>query len=329
MLDVKKIMIVGCGGIGSRHLEALCKIMIPIKLFAVDPNEKSLQNAKKLASKVIPNNNIKSINFLKELPENIDKIDLCILATSSDVRLKVLKQIISIYPVKNMILEKVLFQSIHELDEAKNIIAAKKINCWVNCFRREEKCWKKIKGYFLGNSNMKLYYGKSDWSMCCNSIHIVDLAVWLFNSKIKHIDISNLNNTIYQSKRQGFIELTGILSGKLENGGTFVLESIHEIPEEKVEFEISSDTRKIKINEYEGKAILYKKENNWVAEEYEFHIPFQSEKTQKIVEKILEYGECDLTTLNESIEIHKPLLDNFITHLNKISDSKYTYCPIT
>ncbi|RZD48487.1 MAG: hypothetical protein CXT78_01125 [Thaumarchaeota archaeon] len=329
MLDVKKIMIVGCGGIGSRHLEALCKIMIPIKLFAVDPNEKSLQNAKKLASKVIPNNNIKSINFLKELPENIDKIDLCILATSSDVRLKVLKQIISIYPVKNMILEKVLFQSIHELDEAKNIIAAKKINCWVNCFRREEKCWKKIKDYFLGNSNMKLYYGKSDWSMCCNSIHIVDLAVWLFNSKIKHIDISNLNNTIYQSKRQGFIELTGILSGKLENGGTFVLESIHEIPEEKVEFEISSDTRKIKINEYEGKAILYKKENNWVAEEYEFHIPFQSEKTQKIVEKILEYGECDLTTLNESIEIHKPLLDNFITHLNKISDSKYTYCPIT
>ena len=62
MVDVKKIMVVGCGGIGSRHLEALCKIMIPIKLFAVDPNEKSLQNAKKIISKVIPNNNIKSIS---------------------------------------------------------------------------------------------------------------------------------------------------------------------------------------------------------------------------------------------------------------------------
>ena len=328
-MDVKKIMVVGCGGIGSRHLEALCKIMIPIKLFAVDPNEESLQNAKKIISKRIPNNNIKSISFLKQLPENIDKIDLCILATSSDVRLKVLKKIISIYPVKNMILEKVLFQSINELDEAKNIITDKKINCWVNCFRREEISWKKIKEYFLDNSNMKLYYGKSDWSMCCNSIRIVDLAVWLFNSKIKHMDISNLNNTIYQSKRQGFIELTGILGGELENGGTFELESTHKIPEEKVEFEISSDTRKLKINEYEGKATLYRKENNWIPEEYEFHILFQSEKTQKIVEKILEYGECNLTTLNESIEIHKPLLDSFIRHLNKISDSKYTYCPIT
>ena len=326
---VKKIMVVGCGGIGSRHLEALCKIMIPIKLFAVDPNEESLQNAKKIISKRIPNNNIKSISFLKQLPENIDKIDLCILATSSDVRLRVLKKIISIYQVKNMILEKVLFQSITELDEAKNIIVGTKINCWVNCFRREEMCWKKIKEYFLDNSNMKLYYGKSDWSMCCNSIHIVDLAVWLFNSKIKHMDISNLNNTIYQSKRQGFIELTGILNGELENGATFVLESIYKIPKEKVEFEISSDTRKLKINEYEGKATLYRKENNWIPEEYEFHILFQSEKTQKIVEKILEYGECNLTTLNESIEIHKPLLDSFIRHLNKISDSKYTYCPIT
>ncbi len=329
MTDVKKIMVVGCGGIGSRHLEALCKITIPIKLFAVDPNEKSLQNAKKIVSKVIPNNNIKSINFLTEFPSDIDEIDLCILATSSDVRLKVLKQMISIYQIKNMILEKVLFQSIKELDEAKNIIIRKKIKCWVNCFRREDEFWKNMKEYFIGNSNMKLYYGKSDWSMCCNSIHIIDLVVWLFNGKIKHVDISNLNNTIYESKRQGFIELTGILSGKLENDGIFVLESTYGIPEEKVEFEISSDTRRLKINEHQGKAILCRKENDWAPEEYEFHIPLQSEKTQKIVEKILEHGECDLTALNESIEIHKPLLNSFITHLNKISKTNYSYCPIT
>ena len=329
MVDVKKIMVVGCGGIGSRHLEALSKITIPIKLFAVDPNEKSLDNAKKITDKVISNNNIKSISFLKEFPKDIDEIDLCIIATSSDVRLKVLKQIISIYPIKNMILEKVLFQSIKELDEAKNIIVGGKIKCWVNCFRRDEECWKKMREYFLGNSNMKLYYGKSDWSMCCNSIHIIDLVVWLFDGKIKHMDISNLNNIIYESKRQGFIELTGILSGELENGGTFVLESTYGIPEKKVEFEISSDTRRLKVNEHQEKAILYRKENNWTAEEYEFHIPFQSEKTQKIVEKILKQGECDLTTLNESIEIHKPLLNSFITHLNKISNTEYSYCPIT
>lgn len=322
-------MVIGCGGVGSRHLQALCKIDIPVKLYVVDPNDQSLHNAQKLANEVNSNSNIKSIKFSKELPKDIDEIDLCIISTSSDIRLNVLKQLISNISVENIILEKVLFQSVEELDESKRIISENKINCWVNCFRREEKCWKEMKEYFLGNSNMKLYYGKSDWSMCCNSIHILDLAVWLFNDKIKFIENSYLDNTIYESKRQGFIELTGILKGELENGGSFKLESTYGIPQEKVEFEIISDTRKLKVNESEEKAILYRKENNWIPEEYKFHIPFQSEKTQKIVKKILETKQCDLTTLNESIEIHKPLLHSFIDHLNKISDSKYTYCPIT
>lgn len=328
-MDLKKIMIIGCGGVGSRHLQALCKMEIPVRLFAVDPNEESLQKAQMLVSEVVPNKNIESVKFSKELPKDIDEIDLCIISTSSNVRLNVLKQVLSSFSVKNIILEKVLFQSIEELDEAKNIINKKKIKCWVNCYRREEKFWNEMKEFFYGNSNMKLYYGKSDWSMCCNSIHIIDLVVWLFNDKIKYIENSNLNNTIYESKRQGFIELTGILSGELENGATFKLESTYGIPQEKVEFEIISNTRKLVVNEEEGKAILYKFENNWIPEEYKFHIPFQSEKTQKIAKKILETGQCDLTTLDESVEIHKPLLNSFIDHLNKISNSKYSYCPIT
>lgn len=328
-MNVKKIMIIGCGGIGSRHLQALCKIDIPVELYVIEPNEQSSHNAQQLTNEANSNSNIKTIKFSKKLTKDIDKIDLCIIATSSNVRLNVLKQLISKISVENIILEKVLFQSAKELDESKKIISENKINCWVNCFRREEKSWKEMKRFFLGNSNTRLYYGKSNWGMCCNSIHILDLVVWLFDDKIKHIENSYLDNTIYESKRDGFIELTGILKGTLENGGSFELESKPEIPREKVEFEIISDTRRLKVNEAEEKATLYRKENGWIPEEYKFHIPFQSEKTQKIVKKILETKQCDLTTLDESIEIHKLLLHSFIEHLNKISDSKYTYCPIT
>ena len=329
MMNIKKIMVVGCGGVGSRHLQALCKIDIPVNLFAIDPSEQSLCNSQKLVNEIAPNNNIKSINFSKEFPSDVDEFDLCIIATSSDVRLSVLKKLISNFSIKYLILEKVLFQSIEELDEARKIINEKNIKSWVNCVRREEKCWKEIKKFFVGNSNMKLYYGKSDWSMCCNSIHIIDLAVWLFNDKIKHIENSNLENIIYKSKRQGFIEFNGILTGEFENGGTIKMESVNGIPQEKVEFEITSDTRKLKVNEAKGVGILYRKENNWVPEQFDFCIPFQSEKSQNIVKKILETGQCNLTTLNESIEIHKPLLLSFINHFNKISNSKYSYCPIT
>ena len=327
-MNEKKLMVVGCGGIGSRHLQALCKIDIPVKIFAVDTSEKSLKNAQILTNETT-NSNIKSIQFSKELPDDIDFIDLCIIATSSNVRLTVLKKLVSKYSIKNLILEKVLFQSIRELDEAKDLINKEKIKCWINCPRREETFWRDMKKILSCYSGLNLYYGKSDWSMCCNSIHIIDLAVWLFNDKIRHLDNSNLNNDIHKSKREGFIEMTGILKGYFERDNTLTLEANLGIPREEATFEISGDEIRLIVNEDKGKGVLYKKENNWIPQEYDFHIPFQSEKTHKIAKKILENEECFLTKLEESVEIHKPLLLSFIKHLNKISKEKYDYCPIT
>lgn len=326
---MKNIMVVGCGGVGSRHLQSLAKIDLPVNLYAVDPDENSLKNSKKLFDEIPQNHNIKQVNFLKEFPKDVLKFDLCIIATSSNVRLKVLKNVITNFTIKNLILEKVLFQSIEELDEADKIIDQKKINCWVNCYRREEKCWINIKKFFENNSNSKLYYGNADWSMCCNTIHIVDLAVWLFDSKVEQIENKDIENKIYTSKRDGFIEFNGILNGFLKNGTKLKLESNNKIPFENVEFEIVTDTRKLRVNEAKGEGFLSRKETNWIPEKFSFHIPYQSEKTHKIAKKILETEKCNLTTLKESVEIHKPILLSFLNHLNKISDKKYSYCPIT
>ena len=324
----KKIIIIGCGGIGSRHLQALCKIDMPVNIFAVDTSKQSPNNAKKLVGK-ITNHNIKSLEFSKEIPKNIDEIDLCIIATSSNVRLSILKKLTSSCSIKNLILEKVLFQSVEELDEAKSIIHKKRIKCWVNHTRREDECWKDMKKTLSGYSDMKLYYGKYNWNMCSVAIHMIDLAVWLFNDKITHIDNSNLDSEIHQSKRQGFIEMTGILNVEFKNGSTVKLESIHGISKEKATFEISNDRIKLIVNEFEGKGILYRKDNNWIAEPYDFYRLLQSEKTQTIAKKILENNPCNLTQLDESVEIHKPVLTSFMDHLNKNSNSKYNYCPIT
>lgn len=326
-MEKKNLMIVGCGGIGSRHLQSLCKIDIPVNLFAIDINEQSLNAIKKLVDE-IQNSNIQLI-FSQEFPNNIDTIDLCIIATSSNIRLDILKKLSKTYSIKNIILEKVLFQSIEQFDEAKNIISENKINCWVNCPRREDDCWKEMKKILSKYSNLKLYYGNSDWNMCCNSIHMIDLALWLFGDKIKHIDNSKLDDKIYDSKRKGFIEMTGILTGTFENGCIFQLESTFGVPRKKAIFEISNDLIKLIVNEYEGKGILYKKENNWTPEEYDFHRLLQSEKTHLIAKKILNNGCCNLPTIDESIELHKPMIQCFLDHLNKISDSKHDFCPIT
>jgi hypothetical protein len=322
------ILVVGCGGIGSRHLESLCKIDIPVNIVGVDINDESLINVKKLIG-TINNSNIKSIKFSKKFPENVNEFDLCIIATSSNVRLDILKKIIMKYSIKNLILEKVLFQSIIEFEEAKKIINENNVNCWVNCPRREDRCWKEMKEILSKYSNMTLYYGNSNWDLCCNSIHMIDLAAWLFDDSIDYIDNSQLDKKIYQSKRKNFIEFTGILSGRFQNGSTFKLESTYGIPRNKSMFKILGDDIKLIVNEYNGIGILYRKTNNWVSEELDFHRLLQSEKTHIVAKKILNEEGCNLTKLNESIEIHKPLIMSLTEHLNKISNSKYDYCPIT
>ena len=42
------IVIIGAGGIGSRHLQSLSNIKIPLQIFVVDPILKALKIAKKM-----------------------------------------------------------------------------------------------------------------------------------------------------------------------------------------------------------------------------------------------------------------------------------------
>jgi hypothetical protein len=328
-MEIKNILLVGCGEIGSRHLQALAKMEIPIKIWAIDPSSISLKTAKVRFEEIPINKNIQSIKFASEIPENLDHIDLCIISTTSKIRFFVFKQIIDKVSCKNFIFEKVLFQKEEHFIQIAKIIEDKKIKCWVNNFRREEEYWKMIKTYFENKGNFKLYYGKSDWRLCTNAIHILDLIEWLSNDKIIEIDGSQLDEKIYESKRSGFIELTGKFIGKTSNNGVFEMHAIKDIPDIEVKFEISNGDTRLFVNEAKGEGILMRKENNWKPEKHTFQIRFQSDRTQDTSKSILETGNCNLPTFNESINTHRPFLKSIIKHLNKISNSESDSCPIT
>lgn len=325
----EKILLVGCGEIGSRHLQALGKIEIPIELWIIDPNLDSLKTGKERFEQIPINKNIKSVEFQTELPETLNKIDLCIISTTSKIRFSVFQEVTNKTSCKNFILEKVLFQDKEAYFEAGKISKEKGITCWVNNYRREERYWKDIRKLFVNKGNFELFYGNADWHLCTNIIHILDLVTWLSNEKISKIDCSKLNKKIFDSKRSGFIELTGIVTGTTSDNGSFKLESISDIPYNEVEFVISNKTARLNVKEEKGEAILMRKENNWAPEKQKVEIRFQSDVTHHVVKSILETNHCNLPTLEESTHIHIPVLDCIMNHVNKISDKKYKRCPIT
>ena len=326
---IRKILLIGCGEMGSRHLQALAKIEFPVKIWVVDPNSDSLKTGKKRFNEIPTNTNLQSIKFERYLPDDLNEIDLCIIATTSKIRFSILKEITEKISCKNFILEKFLFQIEEHFSEAEKIIENKGIKCWVNNYRREQQYWKDKRKLFADKGNFRLYYGKSDWRLCTNIIHIIDLVTWLSNEKITKIDCSRLNKKIYETKRVGFIELTGIVTGETSNNGTFELQSIENIPYNEVEFKISNQTTRLHVKEEKGEAIIMKKENNWMPEKHQVKIRFQSDSTQEVVKSILDTGNCNLPTLKESTGVHRLVLKSIIKHLNKISNTRYESCPIT
>ena len=59
-----------------------------------------------------------------------------------------------------------------------------------------------------------------------------------------------------------------------------------------------------------------KKEKNWKSEKHKVKIRLQSEVTQDIAKSILDTGNCDLPTFNESTNDKQPtfVLDHIVTN---------------
>ena len=62
-----KIFLVGVGQLGSRYLQGLATFEIPIEIFVVDPNEKSLETAQLRWEEVANGNALHRVHFSQAL----------------------------------------------------------------------------------------------------------------------------------------------------------------------------------------------------------------------------------------------------------------------
>ena len=126
---MKNLLLIGAGQLGSRYLQSIIKENFNYNIIVVDTSEISLRLAKK---KWEENNGFQSnhkISWQKSLPEKINNYDLAIVATSSKNRASLVYQVASKVNIKYWILEKILAQSIGELETIKNATANAKSVC--------------------------------------------------------------------------------------------------------------------------------------------------------------------------------------------------------
>jgi hypothetical protein len=315
------ILLVGAGQLGSRYLQGLVKISFPLNIYVIDPNINALNESRKRCSEISFNekHNIYYYDSLSLAPKNLS---LAIIATSADVRLNIVTQLIEDFNIDYWILEKFLVQSLSQLDKLQELLTQRKV--WVNTPRRLMNIYKEI-NEFLEGKNMKKYSVRGgSWGMACNSIHYLDLLFWLSKSATLIIDNIDFNSKWVPAKRIGFYEIYGRFSGR----------SI--CPSGLIEFDFecnqSIQPLIISIESSKGVIKICESDETVTIDEVIFpqkRIPYQSEFTDQVVSKILETGSSELPCLHDSALIHGIMLKVFKQHWDAVMPGLNETLPIT
>lgn len=324
---MKNIAIIGAGQIGSRHLQAMANLEETATVQLVDLSTESLRIAQERFSHVYQGDYKKiELKCHKTVDDLHGPIDLAIVATCSDVRARIVNELTHKQEVKNLILEKVLFQKVSEYFEIGDLLRKKDIPTWVNCWMREKDFYKKLKTQLNLENKIQMKVEGSLWGMGCNSIHFIDLFAYLTSCNDFDFIDCHLDKKLIDSKRPGFKEFAGRLTGSNSQGHSLTLCCYS-----------GNDPYRIKIINGSQEHVITDG-NDHVVHRFtdgkegsveKVEIPFQSQTTHRIVSQVINDKKCDLPNYHDSMYLHLPLIKVLIEHLSEITGERLEVCPIT
>ena len=325
---MKNIFIIGAGQLGSRHLQALKSSNNSLNVFIIDPSSESLNIAKGRYESMpgIDNNTVSYSKSLNDISCN-NTIDIVIIATASNVRANVTRDLLDKFEVKTIVFEKILFQKREDYSIILELLKSKNVKSYVNCPMRMMSFYKEIQSSFKGTKFTYMVSG-SQYGLVTNLIHYIDHMAFLNQSIDYTCNANLLENNIFESKRKGFYELNGTFNVYFKNGtqGIFSCESKGNLPGVVQAF---NENVHFISRESEGKVLISRIENDWKWEEIEFNIPYQSELTAVLVEDILMNDSCSLPLYEESVKLHLPYLDSILELINSNTQNKFDHYPFT
>lgn len=329
---VANIALIGAGNIGRRHLQALALLEREVLIQVVDPQPTCLQLARDAWNSLHSSdkNNLK-IEFLSSSKQLKDTIDVAIVATNADVRRAVIEDLLNQKRVRYVILEKVLFQAIEDYEKVGTLLREKQVQAWVNCPRRMFPFYQQLKTLLTDTNNIDFYVSGAKWGLGCNGVHFLDLFAYLTGQSKLELTADLLDEAIQQSKRPGFIEVTGSLSGITAEGSRLAICSYLQ-GQAPVQIHINSSRIRCLISETGGQgsiAQIASEHSNWQWEEQRFQVMYQSQLSHLAVSQLLDNGKCELTNYDESTKLHIPFLKAINKHLQKSGMEVSELCPIT
>jgi hypothetical protein len=295
-----------------------------MRIFVVDVNPGSLEIAQQLWFEVI-NSDVsdKVVSFHSNLSECSKRVDMAIVATTARKRVELVRAIKQDISVRFWLLEKVLVQSVCELDQLLALMGSGS-EVWVNTPRRMLPWHKLIRDNLTKQSPLHLRVAGKVWGLACNAVHFLDMLEWFSGESLTHISTNKLASSWFEAKRPGNWEVMGELTCHFSGGSTATLIVEDGDPKDlSYQFEIEDGSHSWRIDEEKGRAIR----SDGLS--IPGRLPLQSEATSLLVDEILATGQCGLPSLRVSAQVHRVFLEAMLNHWRKTVDGTATSVPIT
>ncbi|MGI9325554.1 MAG: Gfo/Idh/MocA family oxidoreductase [Pseudomonadales bacterium] len=322
-----RIALLGCGAIGSRHLQALMRLPMDSEIFVIDPDERSVEIARQRADEV---HSAASIQLrFGDAPDQLPAtVDVAIVATSSRHRLPVLRALLANTGVANLILEKVLFQRLEDYAEATQLIEHSGSVAWVNCPRRMMQDYAPLEPLLRGHGKIEYSVIGEGWGLACNAIHFIDhLAMYLQCCDFQ-LDCSALEPVLHQSKRAGYLELMGTLVARFANGVGELTMTCQPAETARLTTTIENGRYRLVLHSGEDSATVLEKATQQVRT-VSLRMEPQSQLTDQVVTSLLASEHCQLTPYLESARLHRPLIAGLAKFVGTVSGKEVEVVDIT
>ncbi|WP_371504470.1 Gfo/Idh/MocA family oxidoreductase [Nitrosopumilus adriaticus] len=320
---IKSITIVGCGNIGSRHLQAISKLKGCLDIHIVEPNSNSRKIATSRLNK-LPNISRHNYNWHQNIDELSSDTDLTIVSTSSNNRVKLISKLID-KGHSRFLTEKVVCQSKKEYDLLLRILKKNKAKGWINFPRHYFPFYQKIIPMFQTKEPLVLTVTGGNFGLASNTIHFIDLFSWILNTSKIDLTGKFLHQKILSNKRGSlYKEFSGTIIGKHKNS-VLSISSFHNSNMSLI-VDIFNSKFRIIFDEINQNIIFYEPTK---LRKFQFEYIHVSDSTTLISKEILQNDDCNLPTIADSYEQHIELFKTFNSHIKNIKKQKPNLCPIT
>ncbi len=323
-----RILLVGCGQLGSRHLQAVAGLPQVTTIEVVDPRPEALALGRERLGEVAGRSPSTEFRWLTSLQDATPDGDLCIVATQAQGRCQLVQEIVRRLGYRRFLLEKIVGQSIGEFDELLAFSKASNLSVWVNLKTRAYQIHQRIKQQLDPHDPIMVSITGGNHGLANNGVHGADLFAFYDEASQILSTGSQIDTMLHRTKR-GLFDLSGSLEGATEKGSRFLL-SYADGPADWELMTIATHRSRWIVDHFQRWVMESHAASGWAWEPVPFteHI-LVSDMTTRFAAEILAVGRCDLPTLEQAGVAHRYILGALRPHFSRLMEREVELCPVT